>query len=121
MMQKSRCHFGFKETRRWRGWWPVWTQVHKRAGSCLSWEFALLAVVTWQIMLLPVSCFPVAHKTTEQANIIADTAVSGANEVAQSAVEGVENAAVASGLVSLVSDGTAIYLKSSTFCSCSLW
>lgn len=62
-------------------------------------------------MLLPVSCVPVAHKTTEQANIIADTAVVGANEVAQSAVEGVENAAVASGLVSMVSDETAVYLK----------
>lgn len=92
----------------------------KRAGSCLSGKFALLAVATWQMMLLSVSCVPVAHKTTEQANIIADTAVSGANEVAQSAVEGVENAAVASGLVSLVSDETAIYLKSSAFCRCSV-
>lgn len=45
-----------------------------------------------------------AQKTTEQANIVADTAVSGANEVAQAAVEGVENAAVASGFVSAVSD-----------------
>lgn len=92
----------------------------KRADSCLSWEFALLAVAARQIMLLPVSCVPVAHKTTEQANIIADTAVSGANEVAQSAVEGVENAAVASGLVSMVSEETAIYLKSSTCCTCSV-
>lgn len=66
------------------------------------------------------SCFPVAHKTTEQANIIADTTVAGANEVAQSAVEGVENAAVASGLVSLVSDETGIYLELSTFCSFSV-
>lgn len=45
-----------------------------------------------------------AHKTTEQANIVADSAVSGANEVAQAAVEGVENAAVVSGFVSAVSD-----------------
>lgn len=44
-----------------------------------------------------------AQKTTEQANIVADSAVSGANEVAQAAVEGVENAAVASGFVSTVS------------------
>lgn len=64
------------------------------------------------------SCFPVSHKTSEQANIIADTAVTGANEVAQSAVQGVENAAVASGLVSLVRDETAIYFKSSTSCAC---
>ncbi|MEQ2246290.1 hypothetical protein ILYODFUR_036885 [Ilyodon furcidens] len=41
----------------------------------------------------------VAHKSTEQANIVADTAVAGANEVAQATVEGVENAVVASGLV----------------------
>lgn len=80
----------------------------KRADSCSSWKIALLAVATWQIIFLPVSCVPVSHKTTEQANIMADTAVAGANEVAQSAVEGVENAAVASGLVSLVSDETAI-------------
>lgn len=44
-----------------------------------------------------------AQKTTEQANIVADSAVSGANEVAQAAVEGVENAALASGFVSTVS------------------
>lgn len=34
--------------------------------------------------------------------MVADTAVSGANEVAQVAVEGVENAAVASGFVKVV-------------------
>lgn len=53
---------------------------------------------------LPVSCCPVAQKSNEQANIVADTAVAGANEVAQATVEGVENAAVASGFVSTVSD-----------------
>lgn len=58
------------------------------------------------MMSLPVSRQPVAHKTTEQANIMADTAVTGANEVAQSAVEGVENAALSSGLVSTVSGET---------------
>lgn len=51
--------------------------------------------------LFPVS---VAQKTTEQANVVADTAVSEANEVAQAAVQGVENAAAATGFVSTVSD-----------------
>lgn len=88
----------------------MWTQVNVPAHDWVG-SFSLLAVATWQIMLLPVSCVPVAHKTTEQANIIADTAVTGANEVAQSAVEGVENAAVASGLVSMVSDEAAVYFK----------
>lgn len=55
-------------------------------------------------MPLPASCRPVAQKTTEQANVAADTAVSGANEVAQAAVDEVQNAAVASGFVSMVSD-----------------
>lgn len=45
-----------------------------------------------------------AQKTTEQANVVADTAVSGANEVAQATVQGVENAAAATGFVSTVSD-----------------
>lgn len=69
-----------------------------------SWKFAFWPFATYYVN----SCFPVAHKTTEQANIIADTTVAGANEVAQSAMEGVENAAVASGLVSLVSAETGI-------------
>lgn len=47
-----------------------------------------------------------AQKTTEQANIVADTAVTGANEVAQATVEGMENAALASGYVTKVSDVT---------------
>lgn len=59
-------------------------------------------------MSLPVSCCPVSQKSSEQANIVADSAVAGANEVAQSAVEGVENAAMASGLVKPVSDGSEI-------------
>lgn len=58
------------------------------------------------LCLLPVSWRPVAQKTNEQANIVADTAVTGANEVAQATVEGVENAAVASGFVSTVRDVT---------------
>lgn len=45
----------------------------------------------------------VAQKSNEQANIVADSAVSGANEVAQATVEGVENAALASGFVTKVS------------------
>lgn len=56
---------------------------------------------------------PVAQKSTEQANVVADTAVAGANEVAQATVEGVENAALASGLVKKVSDVTAGSLTSS--------
>lgn len=51
-----------------------------------------------------ISCLPVAQKTNEQANVVADTAVSGANEVAQATVQGVENAAAATGFVSTVSD-----------------
>lgn len=64
---------------------------------------------------LPISCCPVAQKTTEQANIIANTAVAGANEVAQAAVDEVGNAAVASGLVSAVSDVMSHDLKVITF------
>lgn len=46
----------------------------------------------------------VAQKTTDQANIVAETAVTGANEVAQATVEGVETAVLASGFVATVSD-----------------
>lgn len=74
------------------------------AETLFFWKFAFLPVATPEMVSLRVSCCSVAQKTTEQANIIADTAVSGANEVAQSAVEGVENAAMASGLVKSVSD-----------------
>lgn len=67
----------------------------------------MLTVLTvLNIILFPVSCRPVAQKTNEQANTVADTAVAGANEVAQATVEGVENAAMASGFVSVVSDVT---------------
>lgn len=65
-------------------------------------------VASWETVSLPVSYCLVAQKTTEQANIVADTAVSGANEVADLAVEGVENAAMASGLVQPVSDDSGI-------------
>lgn len=48
--------------------------------------------------------------------MVADTAVSGANEVAQAAVEGVENAAVASGFVKAVRNVQLITkLKNVTF------
>ena len=49
------------------------------------------------------SPLPVAQRTTDQANIVADTTVAGANEVAQQTVDGVENAAVSTGLVNPVS------------------
>lgn len=48
----------------------------------------------------------VAQKSTEQVNVAAETAVAGANEVAEATVEGVENAAVASGFVSMVREVT---------------
>lgn len=78
------------------------------AETLFFWTFVLLTVATWEMVSLLVSCCSVAQKTTEQANIIADTAVTGANEVAQSAVEGVENAAMASGLVKSVSEDSQI-------------
>lgn len=46
----------------------------------------------------------VANKTVDQANIVGDTAVAGATEVSQATVEGVENVAASTGLVSQVSD-----------------
>jgi hypothetical protein len=61
-----------------------------------------LCVVVYIVVLL---C-PVAQKSTEQANLVADSAVSGANEVAQATVDGVEQAALASGLVKPVSDSS---------------
>lgn len=73
------------------------------AETLFFWKCALLTVATLEMVSLPLSGCSVAQKTTEQANIIADTAVAGANDVAQSAVEGVENAAMASGLVKSVS------------------
>lgn len=73
----------------------------------------------WCILApLPVSCRPVAQKTNEQANIVSDTAVTGANEVAQAAVDGVENAAVASGLVNTVSDVMSHDPKPVSDCQC---
>lgn len=42
-------------------------------------------------------------KTTEQANIVGDAAVVGANEISQKTVEGVENVAMSTGLVNPVS------------------
>uniref|UniRef100_A0AAZ3P376 Gamma-synuclein n=1 Tax=Oncorhynchus tshawytscha TaxID=74940 RepID=A0AAZ3P376_ONCTS len=41
----------------------------------------------------------VAQRTTDQANIVGDATVAGANELSQQTVEGMENAAVNSGLV----------------------
>uniref|UniRef100_A0A674BFC0 Synuclein gamma n=1 Tax=Salmo trutta TaxID=8032 RepID=A0A674BFC0_SALTR len=45
----------------------------------------------------------VAQRTTDQANIVGDATVAGANELSQQTVEGMENAAVNSGLVNQVS------------------
>lgn len=41
----------------------------------------------------------VAQRTTDQANIVGDATVTGANELSQQTVEGLENVAVNSGLV----------------------
>uniref|UniRef100_A0A4W5P876 Gamma-synuclein n=1 Tax=Hucho hucho TaxID=62062 RepID=A0A4W5P876_9TELE len=41
----------------------------------------------------------VSQRTTDQANIVGDATVAGANELSQQTVEGMENAAVNSGLV----------------------
>lgn len=78
------------------------------AETLFFWKFAHLSVASWETVSLPVSCCLVAQKTTEQANIVADTAVSEANEVAQLAVEGMENATMASGLGQQVSDDSGI-------------
>ncbi|TRY90558.1 hypothetical protein DNTS_002673 [Danionella cerebrum] len=40
-----------------------------------------------------------AQKTTEQANLVSETAVSGANQVSEKAVEGLESVAASTGLV----------------------
>lgn len=45
----------------------------------------------------------VANRTVDQANIVGDAVVSGANEVSQATVEGVENIAASSGVISQVS------------------
>lgn len=45
----------------------------------------------------------VANKTVDQTNIVGETAVAGANDVAQATVEGVENVAASTGMVSQVS------------------
>ncbi|KAI3365113.1 hypothetical protein L3Q82_010231, partial [Scortum barcoo] len=53
---------------------------------------------------LNLSVFPfrssVANRTVDQTNIVGDTAVAGANEVSQAAVEGLENVAASTGMVS---------------------
>eukprot|EP00064_Thunnus_orientalis_P024475 superscaffoldBa00010548_g24770 len=50
----------------------------------------------------------VAQKSTEQAGTVADTAVAGANDVAQATVDEVEKAAVASGFVSSEEAGSVV-------------
>uniref|UniRef100_A0A8B9HQM0 Synuclein, gamma b (breast cancer-specific protein 1) n=1 Tax=Astyanax mexicanus TaxID=7994 RepID=A0A8B9HQM0_ASTMX len=44
----------------------------------------------------------VANRTTDQANIVGDTAVASANELGQKTVEGVENVAASTGMVNPV-------------------
>lgn len=44
----------------------------------------------------------VANKTVDQANIVGDAAVAGANEASQGTIEGVENVAASTGMVSQV-------------------
>lgn len=48
-------------------------------------------------------CTSVANRTVDQANIVGETAVSGANEVSQATVEGVENIAASAGMINQVS------------------
>lgn len=45
----------------------------------------------------------VAHKTTEQANLVGETAVAGANQVSEKTVEGLESVVTSAGLVKQVS------------------
>ncbi len=45
-----------------------------------------------------------ANRTVDQANIVGDTVVTGANEVSQASVEGVENVAASTGLINQVSN-----------------
>ena len=47
---------------------------------------------------------PVANRNNEQANIVGDTVVAGANDVSQATGEGVENVA-STGMVNQVSPG----------------
>lgn len=44
-------------------------------------------------------CVSVANRTVDQANIVGDAVVGGANEVSQATVEGVENVAASGGLI----------------------
>uniref|UniRef100_A0A8D3BLU4 Synuclein, gamma b (breast cancer-specific protein 1) n=1 Tax=Scophthalmus maximus TaxID=52904 RepID=A0A8D3BLU4_SCOMX len=44
-------------------------------------------------------CLPVANRTVDQANIVADATAAGANEVSQANVEGVENVGASTGLI----------------------
>lgn len=47
-------------------------------------------------------CVSVTNRTVDQANIVGEAVVGGANEVSQATVEGVENVAASSGLMSQV-------------------
>lgn len=45
-------------------------------------------------------CVSVANRTVDQANVVGDAVVGGANEVSQATVEGVENVTASSSQVS---------------------
>lgn len=51
----------------------------------------------------PPLCVSVTNRTVDQANIVGDTAVAGANEVSQATVEGLENVAASTGVINQVS------------------
>lgn len=49
-------------------------------------------------LLSIISILAVSQRTTDQANIVGETAVGSANEVGQKTVEGLENVAASAGL-----------------------
>lgn len=49
-------------------------------------------------LLSIISILTVSQRTTDQANIVGETAVGSANEVGQKTVEGLENVAASTGL-----------------------
>lgn len=61
------------------------------------------AVFQFHFANCPAICPPVANRTVDQANIVGDTAVAGANDVSQAGVEGVENIAASTGMINQVS------------------
>lgn len=58
----------------------------------------------------------VAHRTTDQANIVGETAVGSANELGQKTAEGLENVGASTGMVNPVSDSPRPPLALDTAC-----